>query len=677
MRRLFALLWIAGAASAGATPPGPTPARIDRPPRIDGRIDDAAWRDAQPASAFVDYLPEPGRAPTQATEVRIAYDATALYFAFRCHDTHPGRIRSRLARRDAAFDDDWVGVILDPRADGRGAAEMMVNPHGCVMDALVAGDGRGDDVSVDYPVRAAATRDSAGWSAEMAIPFAGLGVPGARRVACFVVRQIRRTGERASLPAIEAGRRDWLAGACRLDLAPAAETRSVSLSPVLTVQRSGISRADERARVGLTAGCAPAAGLAVAVALAPDFSHVEADAPQVTLNQRFPVALPEKRAFFLEGRDAFEIAAEGGELAAVFRSRAIVRPAAGVRLTGRAGGASTLGLLCAWDDAAGERERVVWGRYARALGAARVGGLVGARDGAGARARIAGVDVDLPIGRAMRTAAHALISRAAGERGHAIAWRAGWSGAARALDVAYQEITPRFRAVTGFLRRRDVREASADGAWHFYPRVAGCRRLTARARLAGAWNSAGAPGERAIRLTLRGEAAGPSALQLSRTLGAEWCGGARFAADAWELTAESAALPGLRLALGAAVAATPIYAEPAIAGRSRELDAAVTVRPSPWLSASFEWTEFALRQERDRVSLPAARALRARLELQPERRLHLRAILDRASDPRSGLVDLLASFTLAPDAALQFGWGAADGVRQRAVFFKAAYGVRF
>src|SRR5512137_1110134 len=91
-----------------------TAPRAAQPPRIDGRLDDPAWHGVAPARDLVDFVPEPGRAPSQATEVLVVWDDRGLYFAFRCHDAQPGRIRSRLAKRDAAFDDDWVGVILDP-----------------------------------------------------------------------------------------------------------------------------------------------------------------------------------------------------------------------------------------------------------------------------------------------------------------------------------------------------------------------------------------------------------------------------------------------------------------------------------------------------------------------------------------------------------------------------------
>jgi hypothetical protein len=685
-------------------------ARAATPPRIDGRLDDPVWRSAPAVRGLVDFVPEPGRAPSQPTEVRVAWDDRGLYFAFRCHDAQPARIRSRMAKRDAAFDDDWAGVILDPAAEARGAIELMVNPHGCVMDAFVSPGAGGDDVAVDFDFTAAALQDSAGWSAELAVPWASLGGRASRRMAAFALRQIRRTGERASWPAIEAGRQDWLAGAATLDPAPGASGHGVEVLPVVTLHRCD-TRADRagwqagtaRAKLGLTASAAPRPDLRLAFALRPDFSHVEADAPQVTLNRRFPIVLPEKRAFFLEDRDLFDVAAEGDALAAVFHSRAIVAPTAAVRAAGRVGAAHRLGLLWARDAPPGERPvRCVWLRGRSYIGGASyVGICAGARVGEGAapdapgaggiserRAAMAGLDADLVLSRAVRVAAHALGSRAGVHTGHAIALELGWSGTRRTLDLVYQEISPDFLAVTGFLSRSDTRQGTIEGAWHVYPRVPGCRRLTARIAATTAADFSGAPTDRRARLALRLETAGPSALQLSRTLAAEWWSGRRFDAGAWQVTGESAPLSWLRLTASGTRAATPIYASEPQPGRSRTTAVGLTLRPCAWLAASGEATRVTLRRVPAPAKLSSAQARRVRLELQPHRTLRVRATLDDGNGGVRRQTDWLAELSLAPGTTLQLGWGNAyawepssggEGRTRevsRVAFLKAAYGLR-
>ena len=67
------------------------------------------------------------------------------------------------------------------------------------------------------------------------------------------------------------------------------------------------------------------------VALNPDFSQVESDEPQVTVNQRYEVVFPEKRPFFMEKASVFNTPEQ------LFFSRRIVDPQFGARLTGTVG----------------------------------------------------------------------------------------------------------------------------------------------------------------------------------------------------------------------------------------------------------------------------------------------------------------------------------------------------
>lgn len=682
-----------------------TAVRAATAPAIDGCLDDAAWRVAPPVRDLIVLTPVPGGLPSQPTEVRVAWDDRSLYFAFRCHDAQPGKIRSRLTKRDAAFDDDWAGVILDPTAEARGAIELMVNPHGCLMDAFVAPGGGGDDVAVDIDFAAAARRDSAGWSAELAIPWASLGGGASNRMRAFALRQIRRTGERASWPAIKAERQDWLADGAPLAPAPDATGPRVEVLPVITLHRCD-TRADRiawqpgatRARLGLTARAAPRPEIRFALALRPDYSHVEADAPQITLNRRFPIVYPEKRAFFLEDRDLFDVAAEGDALAAVFHSRAIAAPTAAVRLTGRAGARHRFGLLAARDAPAGApSSRHVWLRSRSYCGGASyVGFCAGVRadegatpdDAASSGGLVLGLDTDLVLSRGLRLAAHALGSRAGGRRGHAIALELGACGARHTWELVYQEISPDYLAVTGCLRRPDTREGSLEGAWHFYPSLPGCRRLTARLTGGAAADYSGAPTDRWARLAVRFDMVGPSAWQVAHTLATEWWAGRRFDAGAWQVTGESAPCSWLRVTASGSRAATPIYTLEPEPGRNRTLAFGLTLRPCAWLAASGDVTAVTLWRAPSRARLPSSQARRLRLELQPCRRVRLRATLDDGDGDVRRQTDWLAELSLAPGTALQLGWGNAYAVESlseragrarevaRVAFLKAAYGLR-
>ena len=111
--------------------------RTNDPPAIDGRLDDIVWRDATLITDFIQTNPVEGAAPTERTEVRIAYDADHLYFAFYAHYADPTQMRANRVDRDQARRDDWVAVMFDTFLDQQRAYRFSVNPYGVQGDAIL------------------------------------------------------------------------------------------------------------------------------------------------------------------------------------------------------------------------------------------------------------------------------------------------------------------------------------------------------------------------------------------------------------------------------------------------------------------------------------------------------------------------------------------------------------
>ena len=106
-------------------------------PIIDGALDDEVWREAPvPAGEWLSYNPLHGQPIPQTTTVWIAFDADYLYFAFKCDDPNPSRIKTSITRRDNIWQDDWVGLSLDALGTGQLSYHMMVNPSGVQLDML-------------------------------------------------------------------------------------------------------------------------------------------------------------------------------------------------------------------------------------------------------------------------------------------------------------------------------------------------------------------------------------------------------------------------------------------------------------------------------------------------------------------------------------------------------------
>jgi len=105
----------------GRVAPTVTAVRVDRAPVVDGRLDDPDWALAPPITDLVQTDPDEGRPVSEPTEVRVLYDATAVYVGARLFDTAPARIVRRLARRDASTHSDEFRVFLDSYYDRRTA----------------------------------------------------------------------------------------------------------------------------------------------------------------------------------------------------------------------------------------------------------------------------------------------------------------------------------------------------------------------------------------------------------------------------------------------------------------------------------------------------------------------------------------------------------------------------
>ena len=126
------------ASPAAAERPKIEPLRATQPPAIDGRLDDVIWQatDPLPETDWLTYNPLNGDHIPQRTEVRVAYDDRYLYFAFRCIDPEPGKVRGTLSRRDNVWNDDWVGLSLDSVGNGQQSYDLFVNPLGVQGDIL-------------------------------------------------------------------------------------------------------------------------------------------------------------------------------------------------------------------------------------------------------------------------------------------------------------------------------------------------------------------------------------------------------------------------------------------------------------------------------------------------------------------------------------------------------------
>jgi hypothetical protein len=335
--------------------------RAAEPPKLDGILDDQVWTQGpMPTGPWVSYNPNRGdKMPdVYKTDVRIAYDDRNIYFAFHCFDNEPAKIRSNVAKRDAAFSDDWIALSLDSAATGQAAYHLFSNPSASQMDALNTSSS-GEQFDADMVWFSAAKTTSDGYVVEVQIPLQTLRFSGGDEVKMNLVffRKVSRIGYSYAWPEMLPGQ--WVFDRpSRLIFSNLKPRRLVELLPSVTYgisqQREGPNRwgpADDTFNFGGSGKFGITSGITLDGTLNPDFSQVESDAFQVQVNQRFPVFFSEKRPFFMEGMGLFNIAGTGGDgnMRTAVHTRRIVDPIYGSKLTGTIG-KTAFGVLNAVDE---------------------------------------------------------------------------------------------------------------------------------------------------------------------------------------------------------------------------------------------------------------------------------------------------------------------------------------
>lgn len=309
-------LVVARAAAQEPARPQLQAARLTTPPAIDGVLDDEAWS-GEPLQTgdWLSYDPLYGSALPQKTQVWVGYDSRYLYFAFRCEDPEPARIKTSVTRRDNIWSDDWVGISLDALGTGQASYHLMVNPSGIQLDMINTASG-GEDESPDYIWDSAGRIHDSGYAVEIRLPLASIRFDGGEQVRMGVLfwRRVSRAGVSVSWPALEPGKwvfekHAWLT----FDRLESILTREVIPSATFGMgqERETPSRwtgFDGRSDFGLSAKVGLTPTVTLDVTVNPDFSQVESDAFQVEVNQRYPVFFSEKRPFFMEGAGLMTLA---------------------------------------------------------------------------------------------------------------------------------------------------------------------------------------------------------------------------------------------------------------------------------------------------------------------------------------------------------------------------------
>jgi hypothetical protein len=313
-------------------------------------------------TGFTQRTPRDGAPSTQRTDVYLGYDSRNLYAVFVAFDDDPASVRANLAPRENIENDDRVGLVVDTFDDQRTAYGFRSSALGVQWDGRWSeARGAGFDSSYEAVWYTEGQRTAGGFVVVMTIPFRTMRFPETleQRWRIQFERLIPRSSEESFWPAysqavdgrlnqaaILNGVRDVSPGR-NIQLIPFAFARSYDVLDAERAGGAGFSK-DTESDIGLDAKVVLKDSFVLDFTYNPDFSQVESDQPQVTVNQRFEVQFPERRPFFLENADYFST-----ETPLLF-TRRIIDPEVGVKFTGRQGPWG-IGTMLINDEAPGLR----------------------------------------------------------------------------------------------------------------------------------------------------------------------------------------------------------------------------------------------------------------------------------------------------------------------------------
>jgi hypothetical protein len=463
--------------------------KVIRAPKLEDFLNNTPREAELKITDFRQFDPGDGDTVSQPTTAYLSYDDKNLYVAFVCKDD-PSKIRAQITRRDALLSDDRVDISIDTFHDHRRNYWFEVNPYGIQMDGTNT-DGM-DDLNFDTLWYSDGRITQDGYTVLMAIPFKSLRFPNnqTQTWGLLLARSIQRNNEWSNWPYMTRRLLPSWAGQFGIlegleNISPGRNLQFIpyglfSSARYINPYEPGAEyHTDNDPRAGLDAKMVLRDALTLDMTVNPDFSQVESDSPQVTVNQRYEVFFPEKRPFFIENSDYFQTPEN------LFFSRRMVDPQVGMRLTGKLGRWG-IGALAGDDRAPGEllpeedsqhdgRAAIGAFRLYRELGKeSRAGALFTTRDFGPSSNRVLAFDTRLKLqqnltltGQWMNSWTHDMDGNT--RSGAAALVRVSQSGRKFHMNAYHRERSPDFETQLGFIQRVDMRETGYDMGYAWRP----------------------------------------------------------------------------------------------------------------------------------------------------------------------------------------------------------------
>jgi hypothetical protein len=705
---------LAAAARSETQPPILQPLSLTVPPTIDGKLEEPFWSEAPSVTGFKTYSPDYGHDLGEKTVAYMAYDSENIYFAFRCFDRQPQKIKASIARRDDIRPDDWVCLNLDSFNDQQSLYAFYVNPLGIQMDSRYSG-GK-EDFSEDFVWYSGGTIDEEGYAVEVRIPLKSIRYASGKRVEMGIIfeRRISRLTQNGTFPPLSPERgMFFLTQMAPMEYFGLKRYTLLEVLPAFTYRQQyfleeGRLRRERPGRdLSLTAKYGLTSSLILDGTVNPDFSQVEADAGQVDVNLRYELFYPEKRPFFMEGSENFNLAGATEEdyLLSAVHTRNIIEPQVGVKLTGKIARRDNLATIFASDEGVAPSDGLLLSpppayfsilRYKHALAQdSFLGFFITNRDQGGLYNRVGGPDGQVRLNQSSLLGFHALASltrdsnESPREDGYALGLDYLYDTRSWEVRLGFQDVSADFETETGYLIRNGLTRLRGSCTRKFYPPFRALPRIDLnlfssqlKDRESGLWETEDA-------LFLGFLLVRSSRVVLGYAYSTEVFLGRRFDTSGWNIQTQSQVSKRVYFRIVYRSGKAIRYTERPFQSRGKRALASLIYQPSENLNWAMDFTYSDLFREENSEKIYDYTILRNRLTYQVNKYLFFRGVVEYNSYRRQILADLLASFTYIPGTVLQLGYGSLyNKIRwqgedyvdsdqfletRRGLFFKASY----
>jgi hypothetical protein len=658
------------------------PLRTDNPPVIDGKLDDSLWKSAPSVTGFKTFYPDFGIDMPEKTIVYTAYDRENLYFAFKCFDRQPDKIKASISRRDTIRPDDWVGINLDSFNDQQSLYALYINPLGIQTDSRYVGGQ--EDFSQDFVFYSAGQIDKEGYVIEVQLPFKSIRFANKKTVEMGVIfeRRINRESKHGTYPALSPEKGMFFLTQMKpMVMHDIKHSSLFELLPAITLnqrqyaEEGDLNITDRFSDLSLTAKYGITSKLILDATYNPDFSQVESDAGQVDVNLRYDLYFPEKRPFFLEGKENFNFSGSSphGPLQDIVYTRNIIDPLAGIKLSGKIGTKDTITSLFSLDESPSYSENVdTTGKYAmfsilrykRALkNDSYLGAFFTSRDLKNHSNRLFGPDGQLRLTPSSIIGFYLFYSQTKDDaesdnfNGHSLGLN--YLYATRKLDInlGVQEISKNFDTETGYLTRTGLALIRASVTPKFYPNSKVLQRIDPSIHSSQLKDQFSNIWETFNGLFLNFLFLRSTRISLAADYSTEVYLNKKFNTSGWSVASTSQFTKQLRLHLTYRNGKSIYYSEDPYEGKGTRAGGQIVFQPSEKINLSFHLTYSDFFRNSDSLKIYDYTILRTRLTYQMNKYLTFRGIVEYNDYDKTLLTDFLVSFLYIPGTVIHLGYG--------------------